>query len=82
MPLALDCLLLSKDAVLSTELNVLTNDVLPVSTCPRTPTLRFRIRSGGMDLICSGERVGSSDVMVVSDEDGVDSVAGVWGAVC
>mmetsp|Transcript_30394 Transcript_30394/g.65634 ORF Transcript_30394/g.65634 Transcript_30394/m.65634 type:complete len:371 (-) Transcript_30394:510-1622(-) len=95
IPLARLCLLLSNAAVLSTLLRVLTKEVLPVSTWPRTPTFKLSIRSGGMDLICSGESNGREEeeeddaveVVVVVDcgEEGVgdsfEGLVGVGGAV-
>ncbi|MPC14243.1 hypothetical protein E2C01_007002 [Portunus trituberculatus] len=43
MPLSLDCGFLSKHAVLATVLRALAREVLPLSTCPSTPMLKFRV---------------------------------------
>lgn len=48
IPLSLDCGLLSRLAVDATWVNTLQIDVLPESTCPRTPTFTLRQSTGLM----------------------------------
>ena len=43
MPLSRDCGFLSKAAVDAVLLSDLASEVLPLSTCPRTPTLKFSV---------------------------------------
>lgn len=53
MPLSRDCGFLSKAAVEAVLLSALASDVFPLSTCPSTPTLKFRVLvrlSAGSDI--------------------------------
>ena len=48
IPLCLDCDDLSRDAVDRSVESVFTSEVLPESTCPNTPTFRFRTLEGSI----------------------------------
>lgn len=67
IPLSRDCGFLSKAAVEAVLLSALASEVFPLSTCPSTPTLKFKVLvrlSANSDILSTGRNFSYSELYI------------------